>query len=146
MNSTVEAFLTAAQEQQIIGAIRSAELKTSGEIRVHLEHHTELPALERAQEVFHVLKMDNTKDENGVLIYVAVDDHLLAIIGDSGINKAVPKDFWQNTINRMLSYFKKDQFADGLVLGVKEAGDKLSTYFPWEHGDKNELSDEISIG
>lgn len=146
MKSTVESFLTAAEEQQIIGAIRSAELKTSGEIRVHLEHHTELPPLDRAREVFHLLKMDNTKEENGVLIYVAVDDHLLAIIGDSGINKAVPEDFWQNTIDRMLAFFKKDQFTDGLVLGVKEAGQKLSTYFPWEHGNKNELSDEISIG
>lgn len=146
MKSTVESFLTASEEEQIINAIRSAELKTSGEIRVHLEHHTELPPLERAREVFHLLKMDNTKEENGVLIYVAVDDHLLAIIGDSGINKAVLGNFWQETIDRMLTFFRKDQFADGLVLGVKEAGHKLSTYFPWEHGDKNELSDEISVG
>ncbi|TVZ52210.1 TPM domain-containing protein [Dokdonia sp. Hel_I_53] len=144
MASTVEDFLTKEDEQAIVAAIRHSETQTSGEIRVHLEHHANKDALLRAQELFHFLKMDNTKDENGVLIYVAVDDHKLAICGDAGINRKVPSDFWESTMKMMLVYFKKGDFRDGLIAGVASAGDKLAAFFPWQHGDINELPDEIT--
>ena len=70
--SRVENFLTEDEEQEIVQAILKAEKNTSGEIRVHIEAHTRSDYFERAKEVFHLLKMDNTKEENGVLIYVAV--------------------------------------------------------------------------
>jgi uncharacterized membrane protein len=144
MASIVEDFLTAEEEQAVIDAIRDAEATTSGEIRVHLEKHSDLPALERSKELFHLLKMDNTKEENGVLIYVAVDDHQLAIIGDRGLNSQVPFDFWETTKDKMISQFGKGQFQEGLIAGVQCAGEKLAQFFPWQHGDTNELSDEIS--
>lgn len=144
MASSVEEFLTPQEEQEIVGAIRSAELVTSGEIRVHLERHTDLPILKRAQELFHFLKMDNTKEENGVLIYVAVDDHQLAIVGDRGIHNKVPEDFWERTKDKMIAQFKKGNFKDGIVDGVYCAGEKLAHYFPWQHGDENELPNEIT--
>jgi len=144
MGSTVEEFLTTASEKAIVESIRLAEAITSGEIRVHLERHTDLPALTRAQELFHLLKMDNTKDENGVLIYVAVDDHALAIVGDNGINKKVPVDFWETTKDKMIAQFSKGQFEEGLIVGVQCAGEKLAAFFPWKHGDQDELSNEIS--
>lgn len=144
MTSSVEEFLSTQEEQEIVEAIRLAELNTSGEIRIHLERHTDLEVLERAQEVFHLLKMDNTKDENGVLIYVAVDDHKLAICGDRGIHNKVSGDFWETTKDTILNHFKKGQFKDGLVDGVSSVGNKLGAYFPWKHGDENELSNEIT--
>lgn len=144
MASIVEDFLTAEEEQAVIDAIRDAEATTSGEIRVHLEKHSDLQALERSKELFHLLKMDNTKEENGVLIYVAVDDHQLAIIGDRGLNSQVPFDFWETTKDKMISQFGKGQFQEGLIAGVQCAGEKLAQFFPWQHGDTNELSDEIS--
>jgi uncharacterized membrane protein len=144
MASIVEDFLTAEEEQAVIQAIRDAEATTSGEIRVHLEKHSDLPALDRAKELFHLLKMDNTKEENGVLIYVGVDDHQLAIIGDRGLNSQVPKDFWETTKDKIIAQFRKGRFQAGLVDGVQCAGEKLAQFFPWKHGDTNELSDEIS--
>ncbi|ANH60015.1 TPM domain-containing protein [Dokdonia donghaensis] len=144
MASTVEDFLSKEDEEAIITAIRESEQQTSGEIRVHLEHHSKKDALVRAQELFHLLKMDNTKDENGVLIYVAVDDHKLAICGDKGINNKVPADFWESTKDKIIAQFKQDNFRDGLIDGVRCAGEKLAQYFPWEHGDVNELPDEIT--
>ncbi len=144
MASSVEDFLTQQEEQEIVEAIRVAELATSGEIRVHLEKHTELPSLQRAQQLFHLLKMDNTKDENGVLIYIAVDDHQLAICGDRGINQKVPSDFWETTKDKMISAFKKGHFKQGIIDGVTCAGEKLGAFFPWEHGDENELPNEIT--
>ena len=144
MASTVEDFLTQAEEQEIVAAIRSAESNTSGEIRVHLERHTDLDTFTRAKEIFHILKMDNTKEENGVLIYIAVDDHTFAICGDRGIDKKVPDNFWEATRDMMSSHFKEGRFKEGIIQGIQDAGERLSQYFPWQHGDINELPDEIT--
>lgn len=144
MSSIVEDFLTAEEEQDVVEAIRQAELKTSGEIRVHLERNCDVDAYDRAKELFHFLKMDNTKAENGVLIYVAVDAKKFAICGDRGINNVVPTDFWQSTKDLMQTEFKNRKFKDGLVKGINSAGEQLAKYFPWDADDVNELSDEIS--
>lgn len=144
--SKVEDFLTPSEEQDIIEAIRLAELNTSGEIRVHIEKTSNGDATNRALEVFHFLKMDNTKLNNGVLIYVAVNDKAFVIYGDKGINNVVENDFWDSTKNIMQSHFKSGSFKQGLIEGIQKAGEQLETYFPWEHGDIDELSNEISKG
>ena len=144
--SATEAFLTPEEESTIVEAISQAEQNTSGEIRVHIENHTEKPPLERAQEVFHYLGMDKTAIRNGVLFYVGVSDHTFAIIGDEGINKAVEIDFWDCTKDLVISHFKNKQFKDGLVAGILRAGERLQQYFPFQDDDANELSNEISKG
>ena len=144
--SRVEDFLSTADEQEIVQAILNAEKKTSGEIRVHIESHTRLDHFQRAKEVFHLLKMDNTKEENGVIIYVAVTDRKFAIYGDSGIDKVVPDNFWNTTKDTIEAHFKKGNYKDGIINGVLMAGKELATYFPWQHGNTNELSDEVSKG
>ncbi len=144
--SEVEDFLTAEEEQEIVDAILKAEKNTSGEIRVHIENSTKIDHFSRAQQVFHLLKMNNTKDENGVLIYVAVHDHKFVIYGDKGIDQAVPRGFWNSTRDVMASYFKKGDFKNGIIQGILKAGKELEAHFPWHHGDINELSDEVSKG
>ena len=144
--SKVEDFLTAQEEKEIVDAILKAERNTSGEIRIHIEAHTRLDHYQRAQEVFHLLKMDNTKEENGVLIYVAVNDKKFVICGDKGINRIVPSDFWKTTKDAIQEHFKKGEFKDGIVAGILTAGKELETHFPWQSNDTNELSNEISKG
>jgi uncharacterized membrane protein len=147
MSSKSEAFLSKKEEEEIVEAIRQAERTTSGEIRVHLEPSTgEQDIFERAMEVFHSLKMDNTKEENGVLIYVAVEDRNFVIFGDKGINDVVSDDFWESTKELIVSHFKKGNFKNGLVEGVIKAGEQLQKHFPWDENDANELSDQISKG
>ncbi|PIV94469.1 MAG: hypothetical protein COW44_03870, partial [Flavobacteriaceae bacterium CG17_big_fil_post_rev_8_21_14_2_50_33_15] len=138
--SKTEDFLSKEEEQEIIDAIRTAELNTSGEIRVHIEKTSKTDAFNRALEVFHYLKMDNTKEQNGVLIYVAVEDKTFVIYGDKGINDVVTEDFWDSTKDIMQSHFKTGNFKQGLVEGILKAGNQLEKHFPWEHGDMNELS------
>lgn len=138
--------MTAAQEAEIVEAIRKAEQNTSGEIRVHIEKTTSIAAYDRAMEVFHLLKMDNTKLQNGVLIYLAVDDHSFVICGDKGIDAVVPDDFWDCTRDAMQLQFRRGDFKQGLIDGITRAGEKLQQYFPWKHGDTDELSNEISKG
>lgn len=144
--SRVEDFLTIEEEQEIVEAILAAEKNTSGEIRVHIEAHTRIDHYKRAKEVFHLLKMDNTKEENGVLIYVAVNDRKFAICGDKGMDKVVPKDFWESTKNIIEGHFKNGAYKAGIVAGILKAGAELEHHFPWKHDDTNELSNEISKG
>lgn len=142
--SVTEDFLTPEEEKEIVNAIGLAEKNTSGEIRVHIENHSEKPPLERAQEVFSQLGMDATAARNGVLFYVGVDDHTFAIIGDEGIDKAVENDFWDCTKDVVISHFKEKRYKAGLVEGILRAGDRLKQYFPYAEDDKDELSNEIS--
>ncbi len=142
----LEDFLTKEEEQEIVDTIRIAERETSGEIRVHIEQNCDMDVYEHALEVFHYLKMDNTKQQNGVLIYVAIDNKTFVIYGDKGINDAVGETFWNSTRDKIASQFKQGNFKQGLIDGVIEAGKVLSEYFPWEHGDTNELDNTISKG
>lgn len=143
--SEVKKFLSKQDEEAIVDAIREAEKNTSGEIRVHIERHTEKDPFDHAVEVFHQLKMDNTKLQNGVLIYLAIDDRNFVIMGDKGINDVVPEDFWETTKDLMVSHFKKGNFKQGLVDGILMAGKQLQDHFPWDpNTNKDELSNQIS--
>ena len=144
--SKTEDFLTKEEEQEIVQAIVVAENNTSGEIRVHIEEHSEKSPLERAQEVFFKLKMDKTKDRNGVLFYVCVADKKFAIIGDEGINNVVDTNFWNSTKEVVIANFKEKNFKKGLVDGILKAGEQLKSYFPFQSDDVDELSNEISRG
>ena len=142
--SKKEDFLSRADEQEIVQAIVEAEKNTSGEIRVHIEEHSEKSPLDRAQEVFFELNMNETQDQNGVLFYICVSDKKFAIIGDKGINDAVESDFWDGTKDTVIANFKEGNFKKGLVEGILKAGQQLKHYFPYQSDDTNELSNEIS--
>ena len=144
--SKVEDFLSKEEELTIVEAIRVAEKNTSGEIRVHIEQTTSKVPFDRALEVFHELKMNETQQQNGVLFYFAVADKTFAICGDKGINDLVAADFWDCTKDVMISQFKLGNFKQGIVDGILNAGEQLKKHFPWVEGDSNELSNEISKG
>jgi uncharacterized membrane protein len=144
--SKVEDFLTATEEVEIIEAIRMAEKNTSGEIRVHLESISKIDVFDRAAEVFDFLHMNNTKQSNGVLIYVAVNDRTMVIMGDKGINDVVAPNFWESTKDIIINHFKKGEMKQGLVDGILKAGEQLKKYFPYKTKDINELPDDISVG
>jgi len=133
------------QEQQLIRqAIERAEKNTSGEIRICVEKSCSEDPLNRAAGYFFKLEMDKTKLRNGVLIYLATTDRKFAIIGDAGINKVVPSNFWDDAKEAMLASFKEGNLAQGIVTGIDRAGKQLRQYFPYEAGDKNELPDDIA--
>ncbi len=142
--SATEDFLTHEEEQAIVAAIREAEDMTSGEIRVHLEDHTDLSPIERAKEVFAQLNMQQTEARNGVLFYVGVADHSFVILGDEGINRRVADDFWECTKDLVITHFKQKAYKKGLIAGIINAGEQLKKYFPVSKNDIDELPNEIS--
>lgn len=139
-----KSFFSQSDEALIKDAIRQAENNTSGEIRVHIENNCKGEVLDRAAQVFDLLKMQKTELRNGVLFYLAVKDKKFAILGDVGINTKVPAGFWDEIKMLMLGKFQTGDFATGLAEGIILAGEQLKTHFEHKDDDINELSDEIS--
>jgi uncharacterized membrane protein len=143
---TAKDFFSPAEQDDIHHAIQLSELDTSGEIRVHIEKNCPGEVLDRAAYIFKSLDMHKTKDRNGVLIYLAVNNRKFAIIGDAGINSVVPANFWDDIQSVMLNDFRKGEFTNGLCKAIQSTGEQLKQHFPYQKGDINELNDEISFG
>ena len=140
-----EKSFTKEQKEAMVAAIQQAEKDTSGEIRVHIENRSKIKVLDRAADVFAELKMHKTALRNGVLIYVALLDHQLAILGDAGINSKVPAGFWDSIKTNMIEKFKQGLITEGICEAVLAAGEQLKSYFPYQDDDVNELPDDISF-
>lgn len=138
--------LTPAEQVAVQQAIAKAEAKTTGEIRVHIDRKCAKDPLDQATKLFLQLGMDKTEFRNAALIYLAIDDHKVAIVGDEGLNKVVPPHFWDDECQLMISYFKNGNISQGLCAGIAEVGKELAVYFPSNDNEVNELSDEISFG
>ncbi|MCD4683097.1 MAG: TPM domain-containing protein [Bacteroidales bacterium] len=143
---SVRNFFSEQEKEDITIAIKNAELDTSGEIRVHVENTCKGDVKDQAAYLFDKLEMHKTEQRNGVLFYLAIKNRKFAILGDVGINKVVPEDFWDDIRDHMLNHFRENDFADGLVEGITMAGQQLKEHFPYQTDDVNELPDEISFG
>ena len=141
-------FLSKLEHDRIIGAIREAESKSSGQIRVHIQRgKLDGDPLEAAQKKFHALKMRDTRDRNAVLVYVAPRAHKFAIVGDKAIHEKCGEGLWQRLVDKMRGHFRNEKFTDALVEAIQEIGDVLATEFPSKKaGSGNELPDEVTDG
>jgi len=141
-------FFSEEEKKQIVAAIRDAEQQTSGEIRIYVEKHCRfVDPLDRAAEVFAILKMGGTTNHNAVLLYLAVKDRQLAVFGDHGIHEKVGEDFWKKEVAQMLSQFQKDHYAEAVSKVVHDIGAALKYHFPYDRQtDINELPDDIVFG
>lgn len=139
-------FLSQADEDKVVSAIKKAELNTSGELRVHIEESSKKDINERMKEVFAQLKMHQTEARNGILIYLATKDRKVGIWGDQGIHEKVGQQFWDDEVALIIDHFKKNQKAEGLAKAIELIGDKLQEHFPYQSDDVNELDDSISYG
>ncbi len=142
----MEIFSTSDQDR-IVQAISVAEGKTSGEIRLVVDRKLAGKSVaEAAIYYFRKLDMHKTRLKNGVLIYLATEDHEFAIIGDQGINRQVKANFWDETKEQMAAFFKNGELVEGLVVGIEHAGEQLQHFFPRGVDDVNELPDDIHFG
>lgn len=145
MPAATELF-SEAERELLVKAISRAESGTSGEIRIHVENWCWFGPQWRARRVFRKLGMYKTKDRTGVLIYVAVRSHKMAIIGDSGIHQVVPDGFWNQILQQLREDFRAKRFAQGLITAVDNCGNQLAAHFPGKGENPDELSNEISFG
>lgn len=142
-------LLSEEDQRQIVQAVQDAERNTSGEIRVYMESRCAyVDSMDRAKEVFFKLKMDQTRNHNAVLIYIALTDHQMALYGDEGIYKKTGGDpYWQREIQLLRAFFRENRIAEGIATCVQHIGMSLSEHFPYDSkSDKNELPDDIVFG
>jgi uncharacterized membrane protein len=141
-------YLTEDEKRLIAEAIGNAEKQTSGEIRVYVEGKcTAGNPLDRAMQLFGELKMFETKERNGVLVYIAVLDRKLAVYGDAGIHTKVGDDFWNDSVKKMIAvYSSENTITRGIIDVVIEIGAALKLHFPYDReSDINELPDEVIV-
>lgn len=146
MGTSARDFFSIRDQEEIRQAILKAELDTSGEIRVHIESSCSGNVLDRAAFLFRQLGMTKTHLRNGVLIYLSVKNRQFAIIGDKGIHRVVPENFWDHIKESVIRNFKEGKFKEGLIEAILETGHHLKKHFPHKKDDINELPDEISFG
>lgn len=142
-------FLDKAAQIRVVECIRSAEARTSGEIRVFMEPKcTYMDPMVRAREIFAKLAMEKTAARNAVIIYIAWSDRQFALFGDKAIyEKAGGPDFWQNAATTLSGHMRNNQYTEGLCSCINALGDALATHFPPDPNiQKNELPDEIVFG
>lgn len=142
---TARNFFTEQEQDLIVNSIALAELKTSGEIRLHIENICFGSEIKRAEKVFTHLKMHKTKERNGVLIYMAVLNKKIAVVGDQGIHQKLGNEFWQKVVDDLIKKFKASSKAIALSECIGECGNQLGKFFPRKEDDTNELTDTISF-
>lgn len=142
------AFFSDEESQLIVEAVRYAEQRTSGEVRVFIESRCKfMDAIDRAAELFYGLKMENTADRNAVLLYIAIKDRQLAVFADEGIHKKLGQQYWDNEVRELISNFNREDYAAGIRQVVTDIGEALHYHFPFDNKtDKNELPDDIVFG
>jgi uncharacterized membrane protein len=139
-------LLTKLEHDRIVQAIRDAETKTSGQIRIYIQRGKlkEDPLLS-AQKKFHRLGLHQTPERNAVLIFVAPRAHKFAVIGDQAIHQKCGESYWQRVVDLMREHFRNERFSDALVDGIRDIGAALASHFP-RRSPTTELPDEIAKG
>ena len=139
-------FLNQLRHDDIVAAIRAAEQKTSGEIRIFISHHKVADPVAAAQAQFERLGMTRTRHRNAVLIFVAPMSRKFAIHGDQGVHQKCGDAFWRSVAAEISGHFGRSEFTAGIIHGIRQAGDLLAAHFPPQPGDTNELPDQIVEG
>jgi uncharacterized membrane protein len=145
-------FLGETDFEAITDAIKAAESRTSAEIRVHLERRLPrrvfrepVDALARARAVFAKLGMHRTAERHGVLVYLAVDDHQLAVLGDVGIHGRVGDRHWHRVRDEMLEKLRAGAPREAITGAIDAIARELAAHYPRRPGDTNELGDEVTV-
>jgi len=140
-------LVNAIDVERVKKSIVDAEHETSGEIRVSVAPFFWGPVRRVAQKAFVRLKMNQTKDRNGILFFIVPSRRRFVVLGDEGIHACVGQEFWDSLASLLAGHFRKGEFTEGLVRAIGEAGAKLAAHFPYDPaGDVNELPDDIDFG
>lgn len=138
-----QTFLRQLRHDEIVASIREAEKRTSAEIRVFISRQDVVDPVATAREHFAQMGMEKTREQNGVLVFVAPRAHRFAVIGDAGIHARCGDAFWDELAQELSNHFRKSEFTAGIIHAVKKAGNLLAQHFPPGPTDTNELPDEV---
>jgi uncharacterized membrane protein len=143
-SSNPRKFLTTEETQLLDSAVKQAEKRTSGEIKVVLTRHCWTDIHAKAAQVFKRHGLDKTERRNCAMIMLVLANREFLIYGDEGIHENVGQGFWDDVRDAMLDKFKEGEFGEGLCIGVRRIGEKLAQFFPYQADDKDEISDDVA--
>lgn len=141
--------------QRLAARVAASERRHTGEVRIYVE--AGLPTgyilraatpRERAVAMFGKLRVWDTEQNNGVLIYLLLAEHAIEVVADRGLAQRVDTGEWQAIVSRMGSHLRDGRFEDGLTAALAEVSALLVTHFPAPEGQEgvNELPDEPVLG
>lgn len=146
----IHKYLSEEELKSISAKISEIEKSTSGELvttikekRGWLEKTKSVRTL--AEKEFVSAKIGKTKGSTGILIFMLFNAKEFCILADRKINELVEQSVWDEISNSMSLDFKQENFCKGILNTVEQAGKILSTHFPIQPGDVNELSNEVRI-
>lgn len=144
---TRKGLMRAIDSSRVEEAIRKAEERTSGEIRVSVSRFFWGDVTRVADRTFTRLGMTATRDRNGILFFIVPSRRRFVVLGDEGIHSKVGQEFWEQVAAAVSEHLRNGDFTLGLVRGIEKVGEKLALHFPYDATtDKNELSDGIDFG
>ena len=131
---------------KIEAAVAASEQRHRGEVRLAIEGPLEfvpvargLTPRERALEVFSLLRVWDTEENTGVLIYLQLVDHDIEIVADRGIARLIAQDEWDGICRRMEQAFSRRQYDAGVIAGIAEVSELLVRHFPAGASNPDEL-------
>ena len=145
--------------QRLMDRVAASEQRHTGEIRIYVE--SSLPSSylwrgadtrERAVMMFSKLRVWDTAQNNGVLIYLMLAEHAIELVADRGIDAHVPAQHWQMVVTRMADAFRSNRYEDGLTQALEEVSAVLVEHFPAmdaagaSQPNPNELPDAPVLG
>ena len=145
MVMTRKQLLQTIDQEKVKEAIRRAEHRTSGEIRVSVAPLFWGNVDKAANKAFVRMGMTATSERNGVLFFVVPARRKFVVLGDRGIREKVGQEFWDRVAAVLSERFRASDFTGGLVRGIEEVGEQLAVHFPYQSGDQDELPDEVEF-
>ena len=134
--------------RKIEDEIKRTEANHNGQIRFVAEHALDIwplfagmSARERALDVFSMLRIWDTEQNNGVLIYLLLADRDVEIVADRGIHRRSGEEVWEGICREMEAAFREGRYEEGVLNGIKRVGAELERHFPSAHAG-NELPDK----
>ncbi len=129
-------------------SIATQEKRHRGELRFAVEGGLPVVPLmaghaarARAIEIFSRLRLWDTEDNAGVLVYLLLADRRVEIVADRGIHAKVGTAAWDAICGEMQSAFSANRFEAGAILGIEAISDLLAAHFPPGEENPNELPD-----
>jgi hypothetical protein len=148
--------------KRLMQRVTASEQRHSGEVRIcveaglpfsylwrHVWHKKSMRAImrERALMMFGKLRIWDTENNNGVLIYLLLAEHDIELVADRGLNQHVSHEEWQSIVKRLGSALREKRFEDGLTQSLEEISALLVQYHPLAEGEtrRNELANTVVI-
>lgn len=150
---TNEIFYKFFDDDELLRISKKISVKekiTAGEIVVSIKEKKSFfqkskSVEQMAQKEFYRLRINNTRDKTGILIYIILAERQFYILADSGINSKVESNTWEVIKDKMQNNFRSGEFCKGILNAVDEVGNILSRFFPIKPDDTNEISNMVIV-